>query len=104
MSSLANIINAIEAHRQFVDAEVRKARKDGKFAAELLGRWRKIRAQVPTVETPTGLKLPRLALPQTEEAGEVARFLFGEGMPGEFPFVNGAYREMYLQPAPAKAS
>jgi len=104
MSSLGNIINAIEAHGQFVDGQVRKARKDGKFAAELLERWRNILGQVPTVETPAGLRLPRLALPQTEEAGEVARFLFGEGMPGEFPFVNGAYPEMYLQTAPAKAS
>ena len=49
------------------------------------------------VETPTGLKLPRLALPQTDEAGEIARFLYGEGLPGEFPFVTAAYREMYLE-------
>ena len=55
---------------------------------------------MPVVETPTGLKLPRLALPQTDEPGEIARFLFGEGLPGEFPFVNAAYREMYLAEEP----
>jgi len=41
--------------------------------------------------------LPRLALPEIDESGEVARYLFGEGLPGEFPFLNGAYREMYLE-------
>src|SRR4029077_8956915 len=25
-------------------------------------------------------------------------YLFGDGLPGEFPFLNGAYREMYLEP------
>jgi methylmalonyl-CoA mutase len=52
---------------------------------------------MPLVETTTGLKLPRLALPQTDEPAEIARFLFGQGLPGEFPFLNGAYRQMYLQ-------
>src|SRR5438477_3401320 len=33
-----------------------------------------------------------------DEPGEIARYLFGEGLPGEFPFLNGAYREMYLEP------
>ena len=31
-------------------------------------------------------------------SGEIARYLLGEGLPGEFPFVNGAYRAMYLEP------
>src|SRR5207249_11531081 len=48
--------------------------------------------------TPTGLPSPRLALPEINEAGEIARYLFGDGLPGEFPFLNGAYREMYLEP------
>ena len=83
-----------------MEAQVRRARTDPKAGAELRRRWRKIRACVPTVETPTGLKLPRLALPETDEPGEIARFLFGEGLPGEFPFVNAAYPEMYLQSDP----
>jgi len=37
-------------------------------------------------------------LPEIDEPGEIARYLFGEGLPGEFPFLNGAYREMYLEP------
>jgi len=31
--------------------------------------------------------------------GEIARHLLGEGLPGEFPFVNGAYQQMYLRSA-----
>ena len=44
------------------------------------------------------MKLPRLALPEIDEPGEITRYLFGEGLPGEFPYLNGAYREMYLEP------
>src|SRR5206468_8018056 len=79
-----------------MEEQIKKARVDPKFGAQLRKSWRKIRDGVQSVETPNGLKLPRVALPKTEEAGEIARHLFGEGLPGEFPFVNGAYREMYL--------
>ena len=44
------------------------------------------------------MPLPRLALPEIDEPGEIARFIFGEGLPGEFPYLNAAYREMYLEP------
>src|SRR6266568_3777410 len=98
MSALANIVSAVEAHNRLVRQQVQRARKDLRFARELLQRWRRIRGRVPIVETPTGLKLPRLALPQTDEPGEIAGFLYGEGLPGQFPFVNAAYPEMYLAP------
>jgi methylmalonyl-CoA mutase len=97
MSALANIVGAVEAYSRFVDQQVALARSDPTFAEEILQRWRDVRRQVGTVTTPTGLKLPRLALPQTDEPGEIARYLFGEGLPGEFPFANAAYREMYVQ-------
>jgi len=97
MSVLASVIRAVEAHGKFVDQQVRKARGDARFRTELTRRWRKLLQQIPIVKTPAGLNLPRLALPQTDEPGEIARFLFGDGMPGEFPFVTAAYPEMYLQ-------
>jgi len=97
VSALAQIIKAAQQFERSVDAQVRKARSDTRFARELRGRWRKIRERVPTIETPAGLKLPRLALPQTDEPGAIAQFLFGDGLPGEFPFVTAAYPEMYLQ-------
>src|SRR5438105_4914443 len=97
MSVLAQVLEAVEKFNRSVETQAQKARSDRKAGAELQRRWRKIRESIPLVETPTGLKLPRVALPQTEEPGEIARFLFGEGLPGEFPFVNAVYREMYLQ-------
>ena len=99
MSVLAEITEAVGAYNRFVAGRVRAARTEVGFQKELLNRWRKISARMETVTTPTGLRLPRLALPQTDEPGEIARYLFGEGLPGEFPFVNSAYSEMYLERA-----
>ena len=63
-----------------------------------------IKANTPIGTAPTGLKLPRLALPEIDEPGEIARYLLGDGMPGEFPYLNGAYREMYLEPLEASST
>src|SRR6185503_7213404 len=78
--------------------EVKRARNDKKFGQQMLDRWEEIRRNIKMGKAPTGLELPRLALPEIDEPGEIARFLFGEGLRGEFPFLNGAYREMYLEP------
>jgi methylmalonyl-CoA mutase cobalamin-binding domain/chain len=99
MALLTRITDSVEAYDRFVLEQVRLARSDPAFAAEILDRWNVLLRKVPTVTTPTGLPLPRLALPQTDEPGEIARYLFGEGAPGEFPFTNAAYPEMYLEPA-----
>src|SRR6185503_16008427 len=96
MIALARVIEAVEAHNDFVERQVVRARSDPGFREQVLQRWQTVRAGVPSVTTPTGLKLPRLALPQTDDPGEIARYLEGEGLPGEFPFVNAAYPEMYL--------
>jgi methylmalonyl-CoA mutase cobalamin-binding domain/chain len=98
MSKLGAVIDAVEKHGQFVLEQVARARSDEKFARELTRRWTKTKAEISVRATPTGLPLPRLALPEIDEAGEIARYLFGDGLPGEFPFLNGAYREMYLEP------
>src|SRR5437773_6772725 len=98
MSKLGQVVEAVEKYNQFVLEQVKRAREDEKFGRDLLGRWNDIKAKIPTTRTPTGLPLPRLALPEISEPGEIARYLFGDGLPGEFPFLNGAYREMYLEP------
>ncbi len=98
MSKLGKVIESIEKYNKFVLDQVRRARTDQQFGRDLLGRWNDIKAKTPITRTPTGLPLPRLALPEIDEPGEIARYLFGEGLPGEFPFLNGAYREMYLEP------
>src|SRR5205823_59260 len=98
MNKLGQVVESVEKYNKFVLDQVKRARTDDKFGRDLLGRWNDIKAKIPYTHTPTGIKLPRLALPEVDEPGEVARFLFGEGLPGEFPFLNGAYREMYLEP------
>jgi methylmalonyl-CoA mutase cobalamin-binding domain/chain len=98
MSKLGQVVEAVEKYNGFVLNQVKRARSDGKFGRELSDRWTEIKSKTPVTHTPTGLPLPRLALPEIDEPGEIARYLFGEGLPGEFPFLNGAYREMYLEP------
>src|SRR5438132_214375 len=98
MSKLGQVVEAVEKHGRFVLEQVKRARSDEKFARELSERWQMTKAGIPISRAPTGLPLPRLALPEIDEPGEIARYLFGEGLPGEFPFLNGAYREMYLEP------
>ena len=100
MSKLGAVIDSIEKHEKFVREQVKRARTDEKFGREMIERWKQIKAAIPVTRAPTGLPLPRLALPEIDEAGEIARFLFGDGLPGEFPYLNGAYREMYLEPLP----
>ena len=97
MSTLARVCDSVERHARFVAGQVSRAREDGKFRAELLGRWKKIRESIGTARTPTGLDLPVFALPMTEETGEIARIIFGGGLPGEFPFTSSIHPEMYRQ-------
>src|SRR3982750_1637849 len=98
MSKLGAVVDAVEKHRAFVIKQVERARADKRFAREVTDRWNKVKAEIPISKAPTGLALPRLALPEIDEPGEIARYLFADGVPGEFPFLNGAYREMYLEP------
>src|SRR6266487_1229472 len=98
MSKLGQVVEAVEKYNKFVLDQVKRARSDEQFGRELVNRWNETKAKTPVTHTPTGLPLPRLALPEIDEPGEIARYVFGEGLPGEFPFLNGAYREMYLEP------
>src|SRR5882672_2494043 len=98
MGMLSEISDAVESYNRSVESEVKRVRADPKAAKETLARYNEIRASIPKSKTPTGIELPRLALPDYDEAGQVARYLMGEGLPGEFPFVNSAYRELYLEP------
>src|SRR5476651_118952 len=98
MSKLGQVVEAVENYNEFVLKEVKRARTDEAFGQQMVDRWNDVKAKTPIGTAPTGLKLPRLALPEIDEAGEITRYLLGEGLPGEFPFTNGAYREMYLEP------
>ncbi len=91
-------MEAVENYNRFVEDEVKRARSDKKFGRQMLERWDEIKRNIKIGTAPTGLKLPRLALPEIDEAGDITRYLLGEGLPGEFPYLSGAYREMYLEP------
>src|SRR2546423_10297680 len=99
MSVLADITRAVEGYDRSVEEQARRTASDKRFRAELQRRWREIRRNIPAVATPTGLTLPQLALPQTDEPSEIARYLYGQGLPGEFPYVNGVYPAMYQRDA-----
>ncbi|HEY0369319.1 MAG TPA: hypothetical protein VGC85_06955, partial [Chthoniobacterales bacterium] len=99
MSKLGRVVEAVEGYNSFVEKEVKRARTDEQFGHQMLDRWNEIKRNIKVGISPTGLKLPRLALPEIDEAGDVTRYLLGDGLPGEFPFLNGAYREMYLEPS-----
>jgi methylmalonyl-CoA mutase len=101
VSLLSEIVGAVEGYDQFVQKQIHRAGSDEKFAAELLARWRQIRKDIPSVSTPTGVVVPRIALPIDEHPTAIARYLFGEGLPGEFPFANAIYRQMYSQSSPS---
>src|SRR5436305_5558098 len=98
MSKLGQVVESVENYNKFVLDQVKSARSEQKFGRELMGRWNDVKAKIPVSRTPTGLPLPRLALPEIDEPGEIARYIFGEGLPGEFPYLNAVYREMYLEP------
>ncbi len=98
MSQLGKIAGAVDAYNASVAAEIARARSESARGEELRARWSALHGAIETTQSPTGTPLPRLALPDTDEPGTIADYLFGQGLPGEFPFANGAYREMYLEP------
>jgi methylmalonyl-CoA mutase len=61
-----------------------------------------------TVETPlrrttlSGSSVPRVALPRTQDHGELVRFLRAENLPGEFPFTAGVFPFKRDAEAPAR--
>ena len=93
---LDSVVKAVEGFNRSVEREVQRARADADYGKQVLDKWRSVRAAVAQTTTPTGLTLPRLALPDLDEPGEITRHLMGEGLPGEFPFTNAAYPQMYL--------
>jgi len=97
MSKLGRVVEAVEKYNQHVLNEVQRARTEKAFGQQMVARWNEIKRNIKIGVAPTGLKLPRLALPEIDEPGEITRYLVGEGLPGEFPFLNGAYRDRYLR-------
>src|SRR5215467_11766016 len=98
MSKLGQVVESVENYNKFVLDQVTRARPDSKIGRDLLGRLEDVKKKNPVSRAPTRIPLPRLALPEIDEPGEIARYIFGEGLPGDFPYLNAAYPEMYLEP------
>lgn len=98
MSHLSKVTEQARLFNQAVETKVAEVRANPALAKDLLGRWSEIQERVESVTTPTGIVLPRLALPYLDEPGSIARYLYGEGLPGEFPFLSSSYEQMYLDP------
>jgi methylmalonyl-CoA mutase len=106
---LAEIADKVRAYDLWTVDQMRNAREshgdqsrlDPACAAlldEWPGKWRELSLEAggsmglePVAETPNGLKLPRVALPDPEDRAESLRFLLEEGLPGQFPFATGIY-------------
>jgi len=92
---------AADQLRRVREAPGEPARLDpvcARLLEEWPGRWQELSLQAanrmgiaPMMETPNGLKLPRVALPDPEDRAESLRFLLEEGLPGSFPFATGIY-------------
>ncbi len=52
--------------------------------------------------TLSGSRIPRVALPRTDEAGELVRYLREENVPGAFPFTSGVFGFKREGEAPAR--
>jgi methylmalonyl-CoA mutase cobalamin-binding domain/chain len=100
-SFLNQVVVAVENYRRSCSEHVEKVRSEREYREGVLRKWQEAKDKIGTTVTPTGLHLPRLALPDLDEAGEIARFMWDEGLPGEFPFLTAAYPEQYLEPASA---
>jgi methylmalonyl-CoA mutase len=53
-------------------------------------------------ETLSGSRIPRVALPRTEDAGDLVRYLREENLPGSFPFTAGVFPFKREGEAPAR--
>jgi isobutyryl-CoA mutase len=97
---LAEIAEKVRSYDSFVSAEIRKIRREPDALEELdpasaallrdwRGKWEEF--SIASAQTPNGLTLPRVALPDPEDRPESLRFLLEEGLPGEFPYLTGIY-------------
>jgi methylmalonyl-CoA mutase cobalamin-binding domain/chain len=98
MTTLGQVAVAVDNYRKMGVQEVQRVRGNREYGEQLVKKWRETKANIAHATTPTGLRLPRLALPDVDDPGEIARFLWDEGIPGEFPFLTAAYAEQYMEP------
>jgi methylmalonyl-CoA mutase len=93
-----SVATALERARARVDPAVRTllaewpalARSYGSESVAFGVREKEVRVATTTTSL-SGSPIPKVALPTTDEPGEIARFLLLENLPGRFPFTGGVY-------------
>ena len=59
-------------------------------------------APSPTITTPSGIAVPRVAVPRLPDDGGAVRFVREENLPGQFPFTAGVFALKRESEAPAR--
>jgi isobutyryl-CoA mutase len=106
---LAQIADQVRSYDRWAGGQLQRVRKNpdqpagldpacSRLLEEWPEQWQELSLQAakrlglePRVETPNGLQLPRVALPDPEDRAEALRFLLEEGLPGQFPFATGIH-------------
>jgi methylmalonyl-CoA mutase len=106
---LAEIAEKVRAYDRWTAEQLRLVRQHpddatgldpvcARLLAQWPGEWEALSLQAarsigmePIVETPNGLRLPRVALPDPADRAESLRFLLEEGLPGQFPYATGIF-------------
>lgn len=96
MGLLHDCANAVTQYHRETEEQVAALRADPAAAAERVHNYTQRRRAVPHTTTFIGTEVPRVALPDYDEAGTIHRYLRREGFPGEFPFTQSAYPTQYL--------
>lgn len=100
---LGRVVEAVRSYDRFVGQQLDAVAKKGPNAQEihpgckkLLSSWQKrwekvTKKEGATVKSFNSLIVPKVGLPDARDPLEVMRFLLEEGLPGDFPYVNGVF-------------
>ncbi|MCK4614309.1 MAG: cobalamin-dependent protein, partial [Thermoplasmata archaeon] len=106
---LGRIVEAVRNYDHWVEEQINICRTEGMekldpYCRKLLANWQE-RWNEMTVERTkkdcttreleyvsfNGIRIPKVAFPDPKDTVECLRFLLEEGLPGDFPFVNGVF-------------
>jgi methylmalonyl-CoA mutase cobalamin-binding domain/chain len=96
MGLLHDCARSVATYHTETEAGVKRLRGDQTNAAKFVDDYMHRRNAIPRTHSFVGTEVPRIAMPDYDEAGILHRFLRREGFPGDFPYTQAAYPTMYL--------
>lgn len=96
MGLLHDCAKAVSDYHRDTEEQVRRLRGDAAAAERAVAEFTARRKAVPHTHSFIGTEVPKVALPDYDEAGTIHRFRRREGIPGEFPYTQAAYPTQYL--------